>query len=404
MRQCRNGHGAGSRLPIAWLATGLVTLAIATPVGATAAKNDGQRVRAQDGGRMAAELPIDRRATVELRSELGPEFSVKHTPHFRIAYNTGIEFADFHGELFEAVYRSFRDFFEKSGFRLEPLTERLEVVLFDDREQYMGYAASHSPEAQSAGGFYSSKENRIAFFDSLSDETYRRNSKHLETVAATIRAQREQLSEIGRADEVTFRYADGRTETHSKRQALKVIAGQERELRAERRRIKAFYQDRNLTTTIHECVHQLAYNLGVQSLRVVNAKWLGEGLATYFETMGYTDLGPTGNRNPERFNAYRAARDAGRLIGLTDLLTEDEHFDVTRADAETAYAQSWALVQYLFDERAEAFLEYLRLAATPRPPDVAPSSWRVQSFERALGADVATVEKAWHAYMHRFDS
>lgn len=384
---------------------GCLVLSLSVATAAHAGKRaDGRSARAGSHRAAApAGPPVDREAAERLRSELGHEFYVRHTPHFRIAYNTGIEFADFHGDLFEAVYRSFRDFFEKSGFALEPPGGRLEVVLFDSREQFTRYAAARNPEAQRSGGFYSSRENRIAFFDSLSDEHYRRTSQKLESVEESIRARRAEIGSLERTASVTFTYADGRSETYPKKRALAVVAEQQRDLREERRRIRAFYEDRNLSTTIHECVHQLAYNLGVQSLRADNPKLLGEGLATYFETMGYTDLGPTGNRNPTRFKAYRAAREAGRLYGLEQLLTRDDLFDVNGSAAETAYAQSWALVQYLFDEHAEAFLDYLRAAARPRSSDTSAERWRVRLFSRSFGEDLPGFEKKWRAYMRRFD-
>lgn len=334
----------------------------------------------------------------QLRAELGTGFKLRRTDHFRIAYDTGEEFAEFHGGLFEAVYAAFHDFFAHSGFRISAPARRLEAVLFDTREEFRRYAVSRDPQLGESGGFYGSAENRIAFFDSFQDPQYRRLRERIGITEAQMRDTRSRLAQI-ESDTVTITHADGRRRTVSHARASRILDRKERRVARDRRELNSYFRDRNLTTTIHECVHQLAFNSGVQRIGADNPKWLGEGIATYFETVGYRDVGPTGSRNPERTAAYRQAQASGSLIPLAELLAGDHLFSTTTAAAATAYGQAWALVSYLLAERPAAFFGYLRGVAVPGAGDPAPGTARVAAFRAAFGDDLAAVEGAVAAYV-----
>lgn len=361
-----------------------------------------RRVREPPADRsQATGIPIDAIAASRLRVELGQGFRVKHSAHYRIGYDTDEHFVDFHVRLFEAVHDSFRDFFESSGFRLRRLERHLEVVMFDDRADFSRHARKLHPKLEAAGGFFSTRENRIVLFDSFTDASFGRVKGQIEESERNVAAVRRQLAAGKRGRRVTLSYSDGRSQTLSRKQALAHVRVEQRELRAKRRELESHFADRNLTTTIHECVHQLAYNLGVQSAAADNPKWLGEGLATYFETMGYRDTGPDGRRNPERYRAWRMARDAGTLIPLTTLLVDDDVFDVAAASATTAYGQAWALVHYMLEERAEQLFDYLRRVADSRRVGQGAREARLELFRQAFGDDIAAFERRWQRYMGR---
>lgn len=350
----------------------------------------------------SASGPVDPSVGSKLLAELGASFTLKQTPHFAIAYDTSVEFAEFHGELFEAVYSAFYDFFSKSGFPLHEPRQPLEAVLFDDRESFAAYARRRDPKLESAGGFYSTAENRVAFFDSFGDGEYRRLSDSVRQAEQKIRSVREEVTAMD-GENVTLTFSDGRHGQYSKAEALDALAREERKIRGQRRSLRSYFKDRNLTTTIHECVHQLAFNLGVQDVRADNPKWLGEGLATYFETVGYRDTGPSGSRNPERLQAYREATRGGRPVALADLVRDDDVFSVSDQRAAAAYGESWALVQYLLAERPDDFFRYLqevargseRVGYVSRPD-------RLETFKHVFGGDLVAFENDWRKYMDRF--
>ena len=355
----------------------------------------------RDTPRAAASLPVDSAAASRLRTELGNRFRVKHSDHYRVAYDTDEHFVDFHIRLFEAAHASFKTFFESSGFTLKKLDGRMEAVMFVDRDDFGRYARSLDPKLDRAGGFYSGRDNRIVLFDSFTDENYARMSDAIAASERNVLEVRRQLAATERGRKVTLTYSDGRRETFTRKQALARVRSEQQALRRKRRELEDHFMDRNLTTTIHECVHQLAYNLGVQNPQADNPKWLGEGLATYFETMGYRDAGPSGRRNPERYKAWRSAQDSGALIPLERLLVRDDLFDVSAATARVAYGQAWALVHYLFEKRPEQFFAYLRAVASSRRGTDSRDRARLQLFRKSFGDDLAAFERRWHRAMNR---
>jgi hypothetical protein len=369
---------------------------VAAPVPSDAARREtGER----QSSSARATLPVDSVAASRLRVELGSRFHVKHSDHYRIAYDTDEHFVDLHARLFEAVYSSFRAFFESSGFRLSKLDQRLEAVMFDDRDTFARYARKIHPKLEAAGGFYSTRENRIVLFDSFTDDNYRRVSDQIAASERNVAEVRRQLAAGERGRSVTLTHSDGHRETLSRKQALAHVRAEQRGLRQRRRELESHFADRNLTSTIHECVHQISYNLGVQSPLADNPKWLGEGLATYFETMGYRDTGPSGRRNPERFKAWQAAEHAGTLIPIDKLLVRDDLFDLSTSSAPTAYGQAWALVHYLFEQRPEQFFGYLRRIADSRGSSERRDSSRLELFRQAFGDDLEAFERRWHRSM-----
>jgi hypothetical protein len=344
-------------------------------------------------------LPVDAAAESRLRSEFGRRFSVRRTEHYTIAYDADPVVVAFHARLFEAVYASFRAFFEAGGFKLPPLDHRLEAVMFSERESFNAYARRLSPGLAASGGFYSMRTDRIVLFDSFTDASYRRARANLTAAERNIAEVRNQLATGKRGEQVILKYSDGSSLTLGRAKALRLIREKERELRAGRRELEAHFADRNLTTTIHECVHQLAYNLGVQSPAADNPKWLGEGLATYFETMGYRAQGDGGRINPARLEAWRDSSARGTLIPLARLIGDDAVFDLTARSASTAYGQAWALVHYLLEKKPEPFFDYLRRTAASRRSGEAQSAERLQIFKAAFGKDMSSFERRWRRYM-----
>ena len=350
-------------------------------------------------------LPVDAEAESRLRSEFGRRFSLRRTAHYTIAYDADPVVVAFHARLFEAVHDSFRAFFEAGGFRMPPLAHRLEAVMFAEREAFNAYARRVSPGLAAAAGFYSMRTDRIVLFDSFTDASYRKASANLTAAERNIAEVRNQLAVRKRGEQVILKYHDGSSLTLGRAKALRMVREKERELRAGRRELERHFADRNLTTTIHECVHQLAYNLGVQSPLADNPKWLGEGLATYFETMGYRAQGDSGQINPTRLDAWREAAAGGRLIPLERLIGDDSVFDVTSSSASTAYGQAWALVHYLLEKKPEPFFDYLRRTAASRRSGHGQSQGQGQSAERlrifkaAFGNDLSSFDRRWRRYM-----
>ncbi|MDP6357748.1 MAG: DUF1570 domain-containing protein [Planctomycetota bacterium] len=343
-------------------------------------------------------LPSNKAAEAKLKSELGSKFKIARTQHFRVAYDTDTGFADHRGKLFESVYRAFYGFFEKRNFPLKTMQDRMEVVLFDSRTDFINYARKRSPMLESSAGFYSPMENRVTFFNSLNATGYKQQKQAILAAEARIKGQRKQLSR-SRATKFTFTDSDGNRKVVSKSGAMNLMAREERKVREQRRKLANYYKNENVTTTVHECLHQLAFNLGVQEMRGDVPKWVGEGLATFFETATYGSLAQVGKVNKDRLGLYRKVRKAGPLIPMEIMVGRDEVYNLSSPGAASAaYAQGWGMVHYFFAKKEKEFLRYLQML-NKKNGNSSPAV-RARDFEAAFG-NLKTIERQWVAYMDR---
>ncbi|MDA0837884.1 MAG: DUF1570 domain-containing protein [Planctomycetota bacterium] len=341
-------------------------------------------------------LPSNNEAEAKLESELGQKFNVVRTQHFRIAYDTDSSFADNRGQLFESVYRAFYGFFEKRNFPLKTMQDRMEVVLFDSHSDFLNYARKRSPMLESSAGFYSPMENRVAFFNSLNAAGYEQQRQAILEAEARIKNQRKELSN-SRATKFTFTDSDGNRKVVSKSGAMNLMAKEERKVRDQRRKLTSYYKNENVTTTVHECLHQLAFNLGVQEMKGDVPKWIGEGLATFFETASYGSLLQIGQVNKERLEFYHRIRQAGPLIPMEVMVGRDEIYDLSSPGAASAaYAQGWGMVHYFFEKKEKEFLQFLQMLNKKNGNSDPPV--RIRDFEAAFG-NLKNIEQDWVAYM-----
>ena len=180
---------------------------------------------------------------------------------------------------------------------------------------------------------------------------------------------------------------------------MNLMAREERKVREQRRKLANYYKNENVTTTVHECLHQLAFNLGVQEMRGDVPKWVGEGLATFFETATYGSLAQVGKVNKDRLGLYRKVRKAGPLIPMEIMVGRDEVYNLSSPGAASAaYAQGWGMVHYFFAKKEKEFLRYLQML-NKKNGNSAPAV-RARDFEAAFG-NLKTIERQWVAYMDR---
>ena len=142
----------------------------------------------------------------------------------------------------------------------------------------------------------------------------------------------------------------------------------------------------------HEAAHQLAYNVGLQKRGVLYPLWLNEGLATHFETAAATFAGD----NPERRSGLARAYRAQQLYALEKVIIVVTAGEDHERDA-VLYAQSWGLVQFLYQRDPSRFREYLYLLAL-RPPGERPAASLQREFASSFGT-VAELEPAWQRFL-----
>ena len=117
-----------------------------------------------------AHLPYNEYAAKKLLADTGENFEIYRTEHYRICYNSAFIFTEITGQRLEQLYQEFMAFFEERNFEPAPLTDRLEVVLFDNPGMYRSYVEKLSAEMTYSSGFYSNKTGRSYFYDFISQK------------------------------------------------------------------------------------------------------------------------------------------------------------------------------------------------------------------------------------------
>jgi hypothetical protein len=161
--------------------------------------------------------------------------------------------------------------------------------------------------------------------------------------------------------------------------------------------------ERNSATIIHEATHQLAYNCGLQRRYADNPLWVGEGLATYFETPDrrnptrWRGIGRVNRVNLARWHAYQPDRPQE---SLSTLLANDDRYR-NSATAAAAYAEGWALTYFLIKTRRKQYVDYLRKLSAGKPARDVTEQARIDMFEAAFETTVAELDRDFLAYMRR---
>ncbi len=300
-------------------------------------------------------LPDESKIRV-LLPELGRGFSRHETPNFIVL-----------SDLPEARVRTIARDMERTrekvlqlGDRLAlspiPHAEKLVAIIFEQHAAYASFASRvDKVDPGWIAGYYTLGANRVVLYDDLTGPAYTRA-----------------VEDVRR-----------RHEPVKRAKAKSVEEGPDPIALAEASRQAAYLRD-NLRTraetyfvakSVHETVHLLAFNTGIQRPDRVYPLWLSEGLALSFET-DRTDL-PFGPDHPfaEREEALTDASQTGRMLDwdrVVALLAPPSQQD----EIDRFYAQSYALFSHLAQRRPEQLGAYFRAIELLR--------WGIRSEEQAL--------------------
>lgn len=156
----------------------------------------------------------------------------------------------------------------------------------------------------------------------------------------------------------------------------------------------------SVATLVHEAVHQLAFNSGLQKRYADNPLWISEGLAVYFEvpdlssSKGWRGIGGV---HPMRLNRFRQTQNQRGPQWLQSLIASDDRFRDSR-EAGTAYAEAWALCHFLASRREDQLVAYLKdLCQEPLLEFLGPDD-RCRMFVKHFG-DFAQLQRDLEAYV-----
>lgn len=342
-----------------------------------------------------AYLPYQDNAAQSMLDEMGGRFNLLRTQHFRIAYSCSYDYADLCGELLEDVYRKFIAFFQQRNFDPAPLTDRLEVILFDTRDAFRAYTQTIQPTLVQSSGFYLSETGRSYFYDSSG------NDKHLAFLEEYNKARkvledqkREILENSNENSRFTVTDSEGSQRIITRDELLAQIEQHQVDNKEQFLRSKKFNRNMNISVTVHEAVHQLAYSCGIHSRYFKNPTWLVEGLALYFEApdQGYWN-GP-GDIHPSRLKTYLENIRSPKGVTLDDLLVTDDLFDVSGTRADQAYAAGWSLFYYLANHHHEQLFDYVFNLSVRHSGGKYKTQQRRKDFQKYFG-NPATLEATW---------
>lgn len=285
----------------------------------------------------------------QFQQQLPGGFQVYKTRHYVLIYNTSEVYIKWVAELFEHLYRGFYNYWRSKGFRISEPRFPLVAVVFSNRPSYLAYAEREiGKSAEAMIGYYNLKTNRMVTYDMTGvDGVVPRGTR----IASPV--------------------------------VIQHILSQPQ-------------AERTVATIIHEAVHQLAYNSGLQVRLGDNPLWLSEGIAMFFETpdannpKGWGAIGKVNPHNMRLFAQYIPQRPADSLLTL---ISQDQRLRSAETSSQ-AYPESWALTYYLMILKNKQFVAYLKELAA-RPPLSGESSQRerIELFKKHFGADLAELDK-----------
>ncbi len=321
-------------------------------------------------------LTIDEAQVRELEAWLGPDFRRYESSHFAVLSDAGRQAALARVRTMERARHQFFRVMKRLEFPVVPPKHKLVCLFFENHEDYAAFARTRdNVDTGWIAGYYTGLGNRVVFYDDASSPRFLQARDAIRQYHATLEQARERVTGA-RGDR------DRRAAEHYAAYARDL---QER-ITEETRRIDEEAERIAESKTIHETIHLLAFNSGLQSRARLYPFWFTEGLAASFETdrpdASFGPDQPTERREQE----FAEAVAGGRTMPVSALirLTDAGHAHAHARAAEALYAQAHALFTLLFNENPDAMRWYLE-SIHREPAGEISAERHAQLFERAFG-------------------
>lgn len=355
--------------------------------------NPADRARAADALRSLEnagyDRPVDEEKVSQTTALLGSSFRRSETDHFVLLSDAPRSATIAKLGALERARRQFFRVMDRLGAPARPAVNKLLCVLFADHAMYRAFAsAQDNVDAGWVAGYYASLSNRAVFYEDATGPNFTAASDQLDQAQVRVKQMRSKASAARR---------DG-----GKDQA-RLIAAQadqlSRNIRSERLLLNKKAKQSSISKTIHESIHLLAFNTGVQSRSRRYPFWLTEGMATSFETdrtnAAFGPDRPGSDRQGELFDAI----DNDRTIPLSQLVSLSAPPSDDPFSAQAVYAQAWSLFTYLYRTDRRALAQFFE-DMLAEPPGQSSSERRLEMFEKRFG-DVDRLERRWLRQVRR---
>lgn len=297
-------------------------------------------------------LRADEPGVEKTHALLGKRFKRFDTPHFVVLSDADAAWVRERSMAAEHARTQFYRVMTKLDLPVVPHAARLVIVIFNDAAAYRAFARQHDHvDAAWVAGYFASGANRVVIFNQASAEDAR--------AAADVVARR------------------GSAAINSLRAATDSISE---------------------TKLIHETIHLLAFNSGLQRPDRPAPFWLSEGLATSFESTAPTQ--PFGPDRPRSLIPDRLDRLATLLAERTTTPPNDLAALITRSDAGSAdeltadamYGLSHALFMHVMKRQPEQLAAFFR-ALSDRPAEETTPTHFAALFNEHFG-NPAAIERS----------
>jgi len=325
----------------------------------------------------AFDLSADEPQLRELEGWLGPRFRRYETEHFVVLSDAGRQGALARGRTMERARHQFFRVMERLGFPVVPPKNKLVCVFFERHQDYAAFAKTRdNVDTGWIAGYYTGLGNRVVFYDDATSPRFLQARDAIRQYHATLEDARERATDARR----------GRDRESADRLAAYADDLQQR-IAEETRRIDEEAERISESKTIHETIHLLAFNTGLQSRARLYPFWFTEGLAAAFETESpHASFGPD-RPTHRRIAEFEAAAEDGRLTPLSDFirLTDAGHSHAHARTAEALYAQAYALFTHLFEESPTALRWYVESIHREPAGEISPER-HAELFEQGFGS------------------
>ncbi|MGD0517709.1 MAG: DUF1570 domain-containing protein [Thermoguttaceae bacterium] len=283
---------------------------------------------------------------------------VNQYKHYLIFYDTSRTYAHWCGSLFERLYMAFTNFWSQKprDFELTKPEFPLVAVIFADKQAYLKFTRADLGDAgESIVGYFNLATNRMTMYDLTGAASAGRPSVSVSTGA--------QINQI-----------------LARPEALQTVS-----------------------TIVHEATHQIAFNCGLHTRLSDCPVWFSEGIAVFFETPdlngakgGWNGIGAVNRVHLEQFQKYLSRRPAD---SLSTLITTDKRLHDLKQTSD-AYAEAWALTNFLIKQHPKEYIAYLRMLSKKKPLLSDSPQTRLDEFQRAFG-DIKKLDTEFLRYMGR---
>lgn len=314
--------------------------------------------------RNSDDVPFTSYSKEEMIERLQKEFPPNEGYHyldmygpFILVYTTSRAFANWYGGLLEKMHEQYVSYWKRLGVKLTEPKFQMVVLVFSNDERFRAYAAEEGVSLlKEQCAYYHKLTNRIALYD-MSERQSRQEGNQRRATAADIQRF---LNQPG-----------------------------------------AF---NNITTVIHEAVHQVGYNTGMHPKYAPIPVWVCEGLAIFHEVPdpkrrpGWT-IGPHINRyRLEHLRKFFMKPQSDPPIQR--MLRDDDLFQQSSTALDN-YALAWGLTYYLVRKHPKEWAAYLQILQTKTSVSEETADLRLKEFESCFGNDWETFYKDFYAFLRR---